>query len=547
MVDDPTYLLLRYQQEWVGDCLDPDVHFLTAEKSRRIGLTWGTCSAAVLLSSEKFIAQDVWYIGYKESLALEFVNDSADWARNYQTALRVFDGSMRIVSEDNGADVVPLPTVKDDDGRPMEARPGVQAVYHRVEEVEGASESPGKVLTGGPNEILTFRIKFPSGKRISALTSAPSNLRGLQGVVIIDEAAFHEKLQELLKAAMAFLMWGGKVIVISTHNGVSNAFNRICEDVKSGKRPGKHHCIPLRDAVRDGLYKRICLVMQRPWSQQAEEKWVTDLYDYYREGAAEELDCIPSQTAATYINPQTVEACMYVSPAEDQRIVRHRSDDDFALDPEEERAEAIARWCDEELSDLLGELPVDKPHFVGLDFGRSIDLTVIALCYLEQDLVRQVALIVELRNMPHRQQEQVLSFIADNAPRMSGLWADAGGNGSALAEYAHDRYGSAVVNQVHITSRWYAENMPPLKAAFEDRKIRVPSDADIKSDLTAFKLDNGVPKLPIVRGKGKDGGKRHGDAGIALAMMYGASRTDDGYWDSLSRLTAEEIERRMTA
>jgi phage FluMu gp28-like protein len=28
--------------------------------------------------------------------------------------------------------------------------------------------------------------------------------------VVIDEAAFHESLEELLKAAMALLMWGGQ-------------------------------------------------------------------------------------------------------------------------------------------------------------------------------------------------------------------------------------------------------------------------------------------------------------------------------------------------
>lgn len=36
-------------------------------------------------------------------------------------------------------------------------------------------------------------------------------LRGMQGVVCIDEAAFHEKLAEVLKAALALTMWGAKV------------------------------------------------------------------------------------------------------------------------------------------------------------------------------------------------------------------------------------------------------------------------------------------------------------------------------------------------
>jgi phage FluMu gp28-like protein len=38
--------------------------------------------------------------------------------------------------------------------------------------------------------ISAFRVTFASGFRVEAL-SRPENIRGLQGVVVIDEAAFH--------------------------------------------------------------------------------------------------------------------------------------------------------------------------------------------------------------------------------------------------------------------------------------------------------------------------------------------------------------------
>jgi phage FluMu gp28-like protein len=44
----------------------------------------------------------------------------------------------------------------------------------------------------------------------------------MQGKVLIDEAAFHDDLDELLKAAMALTMWGSHVVVISTHDGAEN-------------------------------------------------------------------------------------------------------------------------------------------------------------------------------------------------------------------------------------------------------------------------------------------------------------------------------------
>ncbi len=42
--------------------------------------------------------------------------------------------------------------------------------------------------------INAFRIKFASGFEIMALSSAPRGLRGKQGVIIIDEAAFVDSL-----------------------------------------------------------------------------------------------------------------------------------------------------------------------------------------------------------------------------------------------------------------------------------------------------------------------------------------------------------------
>src|SRR3546814_1424375 len=67
------------------------------------------------------------------------------------------------------------------------------------------------------------------------LSSRPRSLRGRQGYVIFDEFAFHDDPEELLKAGMAFIIWGGKVLVISTHNGDENPFNQLINDIRAGK------------------------------------------------------------------------------------------------------------------------------------------------------------------------------------------------------------------------------------------------------------------------------------------------------------------------
>ena len=104
----PTYMLLRYQQLWVADLIDPLIKFLTCEKSRRIGITWATGAGSVLIAADAQAPQHVWYLAYKEALALEFVNDCADWARKFQTGLNIYDGTMRVVGEDPGGEVVPV-------------------------------------------------------------------------------------------------------------------------------------------------------------------------------------------------------------------------------------------------------------------------------------------------------------------------------------------------------------------------------------------------------------------------------------------------------
>ena len=66
-----------------------------------------------------------------------------------------------------------------------------------------------------------------------ALPSVPRALRGKQGLVIVDEAAFHGELAEVIKSALALLMWGGQVVIVSTHNGVANPFNLLLDDVSA--------------------------------------------------------------------------------------------------------------------------------------------------------------------------------------------------------------------------------------------------------------------------------------------------------------------------
>lgn len=459
-------VLLPYQKAWLGDKSPVKV----VEKSRRIGLTWAQALDDVLKASTSGRdGMDVLYISFNQDMTREYIDTCAEWAKK----LQIVAGK---VNEDIFRD-------------------------------------------GDEREIKAFRIDFASGHKILALSNRPSNLRGKQGRVIIDEAAFVEDLPELLKAALALLMWGGQVIIISTHDGAENPFNELIQDVRAGNLPYSLHRITLDDALSAGLYRRICRVTKQDWTPEAEEAWRADLIKTYGDGADEELFCIPRQSSGAYLTTSMIEACMEAVPV----LTWTPPAEDFVDWPLPVAERYTKGWMAEQLEPLLSGLPKDRAHFCGVDFGRSGDLSVFWPATEEKDLRLVPPFVLELRNCPHRTQQQILFAMLDALPRFSGVSLDARGNGSALAEAARQQYGPGRVREVMISEGWYRETMPLLKAGIEDKTLILPKDAGILSDFRSLRVVKGVARVPEQRTKDKTGG-RHGDSAVACAMMLDARK-----------------------
>jgi phage FluMu gp28-like protein len=183
-----------------------------------------------------------------------------------------------------------------------------------------------------------------------------------------------------------------------------------------------------------------------------------------------------------------------------------------------------------ELAPLLGKLNPLLRHAFGEDFARSQNLTSITLLEEGNDLVRRVPLQVELFNCPFSSQQQILFFIIDRLPRFRGGAMDAGGNGSALAEAAAQQYGTEMIERVMLAESFYRDHMPKLKAAMEDGTLDcIPRDDQLRDDLRALKVINGVPKLAAgdsarsagAKAAAAEAGarmKRHGDFAISLFL-----------------------------
>ena len=466
-------VFLPYQQQLMASV---SAHAVTVvEKSRRTGYSWAAGAIAALTAAATRSAggSDVLYMGYNLEMAREFIDYVADWSKHLAPAA--------------------------------------------IQVQEFFFTDPDRP----DQQIKAFRVEFASGHKVLALPSVPRALRGMQGLVIIDEAAFHDDLDQLLKAAFALLIWGGKVLIISTHDGDTNPFNILVNDIRAGRKPYHLLRCTFDDALRDGLYRRICLTTGKTWSAEAEAAWRAEIIANYGDAADEELHVIPSASSGTAIPAPLIEARMEAGIP----VLRWECKPDFVHWPAHLREAEAKTWCEEVLLPELRKLDPDTPHALGGDFGRSGDLSVFWPLAIGKDLVRRTPFTVELRNVPFDQQRQILFFLADRLPRLRAGKLDARGNGQYLAEVAMQRYGATRFEPVMLSEAWYRDNMPPFKAAFEDAAIILPKDREVLSDIRALKMVRGIIRL-VDRDTSAGAGQRHGDAAIAGALAYAASRAE---------------------
>lgn len=419
-------LLLGYQASTLAK-LNTGVSLLAIEKSRRIGLTWALAAHAVLKAAAQSSAggMNAWYMGYDLEMAREFIDVCAMWARAFGIA---------------------------------------------------AEDADEEILEGDGEKVQAFRLRFASGFKIVALPSVPRALRGKQGLVIIDEAAFHKELAEVLKAAVALLMWGGQVVVVSTHDGVANPFNLLLDDIRAGRRKGDTATITFDDAIADGLYERVRLSAEIKGRQIApKSEWIADIRDTYGDDASEELDCIPKQGSGSWLDPGKLSACEHPDAGKP-------------------------------------ELYTGGLLYIGRDVARRRDLAVIHGFELVGDVLwlrhRWLG-----RNVTFREQDDAFDTIWKGS-RVASAHIDQTGMGEKVVEDLQLKYGSTRIVGELLTG----PNRLDLASAFRDRvencTIRVPADPAYRTDVRAIKREGGVSgAVRIV-----DDGDVHADEFWATAL-----------------------------
>ncbi|HEL4772133.1 TPA: hypothetical protein UN076_003017 [Stenotrophomonas maltophilia] len=492
-------VLMAHQSEWIR--MQEGLDIAVCEKGRRTGITFAqaltdTITAA---SSKEAGGDNVWYMADTKEKGLEFIGYVAKFA-------------------------------------PIIAR----GQASRVEQHIFQDQAPD----GTSRQIQAFRVRFASGFRVTALSSRPENIHGLQGVVDLDEAALHKDVAKVLESATALLIWGGRIRVWSTHRGKKNPFNQLVQDIRAGRYGAKAKVIRISfdDAVANGLYERACAMRGKTATPDGKREWYNAIRSAYgprKAAMREELDVIPRDGDGSAIPSVWLDRAM----AETRPVLRIVFDDDFPKRPEKEREVWCASWI---ATQLMPALRTAAKAFtgrwaVGMDFARHRHFSVIMPTRIEQDLRRVVPFLIELANAPTRQQEQILWALLDFLKTdAAGRWSfagDATGPGQTLMEYTGDRYGRAEldketgrykggpIHEVTLSRPWYGEWMPKYISLFEDGFISLPRDASLEDDHRAVEYVDGIPMVPKLERKDLQDPDlvRHGDGAIAGALTQFAA------------------------
>lgn len=483
-----TGILMQHQIDWLR--LQADIKI--ASKGRRTGITFAEALDCAITAASKRAAggDNVYYIGDTKDKGLEFIGYCARF--------------LKVIAQAQGQ--------------------GLSAIEEFL--------FPDQDENGNTKYIASYRIRLGSGYQIVALSSNPANIRGLQGRVVIDEAAYHRNVQAVLDAATALLIWGGRVSIISTHNGKNNAFNQLIKDALEGRYgdAAKVFEVTFDDAVANGLYERRCLIKGETPTAEGKEKWYKKIRSAYGPRKAqmrEELDAIARDGNGICIPGVWIDDAM----RQGRHVLRLTLDESFVHKSIAERQAFAQDWIDRYLKPELAKLDPKSRYFYSQDYARHRDFSVIALLQLMTDRKRSIPFVIELHNVPSAQQLQILWALIEGLPNSPYGALDATGSGETTAELTADKFGWSRVAQIKLNRAWYGVWMPRMVKLFEDQMIDMPHDENLAQDLRAIEMIDGIPMVAETRRADlKDPDLfRHGDFAIALCLAnYAAVEQNKG-------------------
>jgi phage FluMu gp28-like protein len=342
-----------------------------------------------------------------------------------------------------------------------------------------------------------YVLAMAPGVRLHSMSSNPDAQAGKRGNRVLDEFALHLDPRKLWSIAFPGITWGGRMKFISTHRGSANFFNELIQEVKHKGNP-KHislHTVTLQTALDQGfLYK---LQTKLPVGDKRLEMDETDYFNFIRSSCADEESflqefmCQPADDNSAFLSYDLIASCEY------------RLDEAWMLD----------------LATAKNSL------YVGVDIGREHDLTVIWVVERAGDVVYTRRIVAMDRQTFDAQEAELYAIL--QLPQVRRCCIDCTGIGRQFAERAQSRFGTYKVEPVNFTGPVKEELAYPVRAAFEDRTVRVPNDKLVRADLRAIKKETTASgNIRFTADRGKNG---HADRFWALALAMHASKPGLGY------------------
>jgi phage FluMu gp28-like protein len=361
----------------------------------------------------------------------------------------------------------------------------------------GAKDLGEKAIDEKGNTAYT--IQFANGLRANSMSSNPDAQAGKRGGRTLDEFALHADPRKLYSIAYPGITWGGDIAIFSTHRGTANYFNQLILEARHKGNPKGFslHRVTLQDALDQGfLYK-----LQQKLPQDDERQGMDEAayFDFIRKGCADsetflqEYMCVPDDDASAFLSFDLIDGCKY-KPGE--------------------------KW-EMTLEELAGS---PNPLYLGVDVGRKHDLTSF---WLDEKIsgTSFCRLQIDLKAMAFSQQESILYPILA-LPNLRRACFDNTGIGMQFAERAQERFGKYKIEPVTFTPAVKEELAYPVKAAFEDKTLRIPDRKEVVSDF------RGIRKETTTAGNVRFSGERsetgHCDRFWAKALASHASKNSSG-------------------
>ena len=332
-----------------------------------------------------------------------------------------------------------------------------------TEAVKATVDSYDEIRDSANALLSRAEIRFANGARIVAIPANPDTARGYSANLVLDEFAIHEKPFEIWAAIYPSItnpLAGKKRLrIVSTPKGRGNKFADLWEHNDKYSK----HKVTIEDAVRMGLPIDL-----------AELKAGVDDPDIW----AQEYMCEFIDNTSVLLPYEMIGKCESATIADDGQ----------------------------------------SPLFVGMDVGRSKDLSVIVTAVRLGDVLAVVD-VTELKRMPFADQLDVLLGKARER-RVQRVCIDSTGIGAMLAEEAARKLGGkceGVVFNVQSKGEMYGL----MRRKFEERSVRIPVSRDLREDLHAVqRVVSTGGNVTYSAPRNADG---HSDRAAALALCIRAA------------------------